>query len=191
MASEISFRNQGYDIGLKLSNGQVDQAKAGYDSLIHQIQDQSREIPARQNAQVEEVHKGMAAADPADVKSPGNGTTDGFYIFWNTEKTVTEAIDKISDYCKNHGFCSGVGYSLSTLANSYGNLDAAAMENRSPKGEKELGNFLTDMNNWLYKELPNGLEHHIFKADFNRRRHQFGLVADIDEYLQVVIREQK
>ncbi len=47
------------------------------------------------------------------------------------------------------------------------------------------------MNDWLYKKIPDGLERHTFKADFNRRRHQFGIVADMDDSLSIVMKEQK
>ena len=185
------LRNKGYDLGKLLENGDANQAKAGYDALILRIHDENRDKPAVEAARVEQVQMGMAQANPADVKSPGNGMDHGYYIYWNTENTVTEALRRVDDYCKTHGNCQGIGWRESSLPNTSGAQDPDAVANLSPKGQKELADMLQQTNDWLYKSLPDGLEHYVFKEDFNRRRHQFGIQSDIDEYLSVIIHEKK
>ncbi len=84
------YIRQGYDLGTQLGNGDAEAAKKGYDALILRIEDETGASRAQKNANVQQVHEGMAQADPTDVKSPGRGTDTGYFIYWNTENTVRQ-----------------------------------------------------------------------------------------------------
>jgi hypothetical protein len=166
--SSRAYGDKGYELGKKLATGETKDARAGYDALITRIEDETKNDPRQRDADLNSLHRGMAAADPADVKSPGNGTDKGFYIYWNTEDLVTQAIQRVADYCKAHSFCEGVGYDPSRLPATI--QDPAVMRNMSPEGNAEFDGMLQKANNWLYEKIPDGLERWVFNEDFNRRR---------------------
>jgi hypothetical protein len=190
MGSDFAdLHKQGYDLGKLLENGDADKAKKGYDALITRLQDESKDNPVVRDSRINAVNVGMAEADPTDVKSPGNGTDSGFYIYWNTENLVTETIDKISAFCRGHNNCQALSWQQSKA--SYLNASLAPPDAPwTARDEKELGNMLNDTNNWLYKKLPDGLERHTFKDDFNRRRIKSAIEAVMNDSLSVVIREK-
>jgi hypothetical protein len=186
MTSDFAdLHKQGYELGKLLENGDADKAKKGYDALILRIQDETKDKPAARDLRIDEVHSGMAEADPTDVKSPGNGTDKGFYIYWNTENLVTETIDNINAFCRGHDQCQGLNWQLAKEANS----NVSQLSEYAPlwtnKDQKELGELLNDTNNTLYKKLPDGLERWTFKDDFNRRRMRSAIVADMDDSLSI------
>ena len=188
MASDFAdLHKQGYELGKLLENGGVDKARKGYDALILRIQDDSKDKPATRDPGINEVHKGMAEADPTDVKSPGNGTESGFYIYWNTENLVTETVDRINAFCRGHDQCQGLNWQLAEKANS----NVTQLSEYAPKWTKKDGEELSDMlnetNNTLYKKLPDGLERWTFKDDFNRRRMHSAIKAIMDDSLSIVL----
>ena len=187
----FELQTKGFDLGALLMKGEAVKAKKEYDSLINRIQDENKSSPATRDARIEQVHLGMADANPDDVKSPGNGTDTGFYIYWNTENVVSEAINRIGKWCKSHDNCNGIGWEKEMKTPP----EAAGVDNKLPdimtdKGKKDLADMLLETNDWLYKELPDGLERHTFTADFNRRRLRTGLEAVMDDSLSVNIRER-
>jgi hypothetical protein len=194
MGSDFTdLHKQGSDLGKLLENGEADKARKGYDALILRIQDETRDKPVDRERRIDEVHAGMAQADPTDVKSPGNGTDKGYYIYWNTENLVTESIDKISAFCRGHNNCQSLDWDQQKRAASSYVMpqEVANAPLWSQRDTSELNSLLTDTNNWLYKMLPDGLERYTFKDDFNRRRSKSGLEAVMDDSLSVVIREKE
>lgn len=184
------LHNQGFDLGKSLENGDADNAKKGYDALILKIQDETKGQPDETERRVNAVNSGMAEANPTDVKSPGNGTDHGFYIYWNTEKLVTEANDKVNAFCRGHDNC--VALNMSQLGGSAASFEYSAQMNVASihKDNQDLDKFLAQTNDWLYKQLPDGLERYTFKDDFNRRRSKSALEAVMDDSLSVVIKER-
>ncbi|HEY9681017.1 MAG TPA: hypothetical protein V6C86_05480 [Oculatellaceae cyanobacterium] len=181
MAGEFTeLYNKGYDLGTKLANGETKEARAGYDALITRIHDESKNDTVQEQARLDKLHQGMAKADPSDVKSPGNGTAFGYYIYWNTEDVVTEAIQRVTDYCKAHSLCQGVGFDASRLPAAI--QDAGVLRNMSPAGDAELNSMLQETNMWLYKKIPDGLERWVFNDDFNRRRHEPAIQVRMEDH---------
>jgi hypothetical protein len=159
----------GWRIGAELAEGQVDQAHKLYDSVVNQIRnDNSNPTPqVTADARLTLLHEAMWQRNPADVKTPSYGMAAGYYmVYWKPEMLVNETMQKLAELQKKIG--------------PSGNFSIATENDQT-----EVGQGLRDINEHLRTSLPDGLSRWIFQRDFNRRPGGTGVVAKIDQSINI------
>ncbi len=168
--NRMTIHDAGGQIANDLSEGRVDQARKFYDSVVDQIRSDTSGTGGATTAdtRLKFLHDSMWERDPVDVKTPGHGTADGYYlVYWKPEQDVNEALAKIMPLARK------VTGDDVTFANE--------------KDKTELGRALHDLNEHLRTAIPDGLSRWVFKDDFNRRARGSGLEAKMDEYFNLKV----